>query len=36
MFDFIGKIVFITVIFVAGDIYGFAGLKQIVLSFLGG
>tara|TARA_B100000131_G_scaffold321332_1_gene371781 strand:+ start:1011 stop:1124 length:114 start_codon:yes stop_codon:yes gene_type:complete len=35
MFDFIGKLVFFTAIFLAGDFIGVAGLKQLVLSISG-
>ena len=35
MFDFIGKIFFLSVVFLAGDIVGLAGIKQLVLSMTG-
>ena len=35
MFDFIGKLVFFASIFLAGDIIGIAGIKQLVLSIAG-
>lgn len=35
MFDFIGKLVFFSLIFLAGDIIGVAGIKQLVLSMTG-
>jgi len=35
MFDFIGKLVFFSAIFLAGDLIGVSGLKQLVLSMTG-
>jgi len=35
MFDFIGKLVFFSAIFLAGDFIGVAGLKQLILTLTG-
>tara|TARA_Y100000592_G_scaffold61114_1_gene95480 strand:+ start:871 stop:984 length:114 start_codon:yes stop_codon:yes gene_type:complete len=35
MFDFIGKLVFFTAIFLAGDLIGVAGLKTLIMTISG-
>lgn len=36
MFDFIGKLVFFSSVFLAGDLIGISGVKHIVMTFIGG
>jgi hypothetical protein len=35
MFDFIGKIFFLSVVFLAGDFIGVAGVEQFFISMFG-